>query len=43
LDEKLEIFIEFKNEILRPYGLRMTEKVKVEAIHELPLQKRVRI
>jgi hypothetical protein len=26
MDEKLMIFIEFKNEILRPYGLRMTGK-----------------
>jgi len=26
LGEKLAVFIEFKNEILRPYGLRMTEK-----------------
>jgi hypothetical protein len=26
LGEKLAIFIEFKNEILRPYGLRMTKK-----------------
>jgi hypothetical protein len=26
--EKLVVFIEFKKEILRPYGLRMTEKVK---------------
>jgi hypothetical protein len=26
LGEKLAIFIEFKNEILRPYGLRMTGK-----------------
>jgi hypothetical protein len=24
LGEKLVVFIEFKNEILRPYGLRMT-------------------
>jgi len=24
--EKLAVFIKFKNEILRPYGLRMTEK-----------------
>jgi len=27
--KKLETFIKFKNEILRPCGLRMTEKVKV--------------
>jgi len=26
LGEKLAVFIKFKNEILRPYGLRMTEK-----------------
>jgi hypothetical protein len=26
LGEKLMVFIEFKNEILRPYGLRMTVK-----------------
>jgi hypothetical protein len=26
LDEKLAVFIKFKKEILRPYGLRMTEK-----------------
>jgi hypothetical protein len=25
MDEKLAVFIKFKNEILRPYGLRMTE------------------
>jgi hypothetical protein len=24
--EKLAVFVKFKNEILRPYGLRMTEK-----------------
>jgi hypothetical protein len=26
LGEKLMVFIKFKNEILRPYGLRMTEQ-----------------
>jgi hypothetical protein len=26
LGEKLAVFIKFKNEILRPYGLRMTGK-----------------
>jgi len=26
LGEKLAVFIKFKNEILRPYGLRMTDK-----------------
>jgi len=28
LGEKLAVFVKFKNEILQPYGLRMTEKVK---------------
>jgi hypothetical protein len=28
LGEKLAAFIKFENEILRPYGLRMTEKTK---------------
>jgi len=26
LGEKLAVFIKFKDEILRPYGLRMTDK-----------------
>jgi hypothetical protein len=37
LSEKLAIIVEFKKEILRTKVLRMTEKVKVGAIHELPL------
>jgi nucleosome binding factor SPN SPT16 subunit len=39
LDEKLVIFTEFKKNVLWTYILRMAKKVKVETIHELPLQK----
>jgi hypothetical protein len=37
LGEKLAVFIEFKNEILRPYGLRMTRKklINKEAVPKI--------
>jgi cytidine deaminase len=43
ISKKLGIFTEFKKKILQTYILRDDKKVKVETIHELLLQKRMRI
>jgi len=43
ISKKLEIFTEFIKKIFQTYILRDDKKVKVETIHELILQKRMRI
>jgi len=41
--KKLGIFTKFKKKTFQTYILRDDKKVKVETIHELSLQKRMRI